>query len=353
MSSVLEKVGTFFDKLQQHQTDMPLWHEMPPSRIFPQTNMGAELKPNESYFELRINQLYLPYDRQWFSTYEPTVLATSGFSYGDSEAGLPFLVSPSLIDTGKPTPLGTVLSDTLIAGPAPYRGDGLTLAVILYASQKDNYLRKLLDVLGKTAGALDLSGSLQIYAKIANVVVDGIDELTPSLRAVLAYRKQFRPVKAGYFALIGTTGVKIDPNQLWVVNGQLLYGVDREKAQAFQSAEYVLYSINAVNRENFQNLPIFPVYREALRLATNARSHDTWEDAKLKMAEMIWAIQDSPDLTESDKEKLSTEWQAKIVALHKAAVDRTNLGAPEQAVSTALELLQQKQRARRLSVMKL
>ena len=147
-------------------------------RVDDPSGIGGTLKANEDYFEIRLNELFLMNQREWFTTYDPMAVAVSESKYGGQVAAVPFVVGPSMLESlGNRLPQGMVLSNTRICGPQPYRGDGVAITVLLYKLQHDDMLKKMLKLVEKTAKTLDLSGAIAVYSKIADAVLDGIDEI--------------------------------------------------------------------------------------------------------------------------------------------------------------------------------
>jgi hypothetical protein len=337
MATMMERVRALYSTLEESSATPPLWLPVPADHISPSKDVGFILEPDESYFEIRVAQLYLPYDRQWFKTRVPSLLVISEFAYDGEPTAVPLVVGPGLIHrTAQDLPVGMVFADTRVAGPTPYRGDGLSTTLVLYSMPRDNYLLKLIDTLTSIGSSLDLSIAGGAYAKVAGVVLDQIKELgADALSPVVGYRKEFRPVKTGSFAIINQTERTFDPADFWVVDGQLHHGASFASAEPFREAEYVLFSIASVSRENLQSLPVYGQYREVLAEANRSTTEQVWTAAKIKLSDLVWQIHSSPDLTDSDKTRLVKTWTDNVVAFKDDARKRSTLA--EHAVTPADE----------------
>ena len=102
---------------------------------------------------------------------------------------------------------GTVLKDTLIAGPYPYRGGDVDVTVRLYAAERDNKARAVLRTAERLTGAIADPGGIATFEKTTEAVVSAIESvfgLTPMrylAGARLAARKATLPFKSGYVAV--------------------------------------------------------------------------------------------------------------------------------------------------------
>ena len=91
-----------------------------------QTGVGGKLTAHEEYFELRLNELFLVDEREWFTTYDPMAVAIAEHRYDGKPAAVPFVVGRRYSRArAHRLPHGMVFADTRVAGPQPYRGDGL------------------------------------------------------------------------------------------------------------------------------------------------------------------------------------------------------------------------------------
>src|SRR5262245_55214215 len=105
---------------------------IPPSRT-DKPDVG-EFQPGRHYFVVRVNEMFLAYDREWLRTYLPMVTVVSEFQYSREKQSVPFVVGPSILEKyGMALPnTGLVISNTRVAGIHPFQGGRLNLAVVLY-----------------------------------------------------------------------------------------------------------------------------------------------------------------------------------------------------------------------------
>jgi hypothetical protein len=297
-------------------------------------------RPDEHYFVVRVNEMFLDYSRQWFSVYDPMVLVVSEFTYDTEDTAVPFVVGPSLLAKhGQEAPNGMVFSDTRVAGLHPYRGGRLTLAVVLSRVQRENYASKFLTVLEGAAGVLDFATALTTYVKVAGVVLDGVQSLFQmgnGTKPIVGYRKEFDPeagdvLGPGYFALIDADEMDVDLDKLWVRDHQLWAGDSSEASKPFRDADFVLYSIVRANaRTDERTLPFYPLFQRMQKSASSDNEAD-WQRAKADMSSLWQTLVLSPDLTTSQAKQLKQEYRATLADLLKQsredAAENATLGA--------------------------
>lgn len=351
MSGLIDRAKMLFQSAASDTSQLSHFIPIPAAQVDDQAGIGGTLKAHEEYFEVRLNELFLVNHREWFTTYDPMAVAVPEYKYHGQPAAVPFVVGPSMLESiGNRLPQGMVLADTRITGPQPYRGDGLAITVVLYKLQRDDMLRKMLKLVEKTAKTLDLSGAITVYSKIADAVLDGIDEVrgTGTASPVLGRRQEFLPVSCGYYALIDGTVARPTEDSLWVKNKQLMTGPKKEMASPFRAGDYLLFSISRVPREDLSGLPFYAVYSQVMQDAGRGARKDFWESAKVKMATLYSLLDESPDLTRGDAKDLADKWTKEMVLRRDRAVGLANLGPgqpaysseEEQRASRALRVLQ-------------
>jgi hypothetical protein len=94
------------------------------------------------YFTVRLNQMHLAENRQWWVTFDPLVVIVTEFNYDAKYIAIPQIVGPGLIpdpeSAGAPK-YGSVIEDILVAGPYPYRGGDVVISARFYRLQRNNF----------------------------------------------------------------------------------------------------------------------------------------------------------------------------------------------------------------------
>jgi hypothetical protein len=335
--SLSERWRGLWDDVRRGETRMPTRVTIAADRVaWPADEPGEAFQPNEHYFMVRVNELYLAYSREWFATFDPMVLVVSEFTYDKSELAVPFVVGPSLLESkGQEVPDGMIFSDTRVAGLHPYRGGRLTLSVVLSRVQRQNYAKKLLEIVESVAGVLDFGTSLSAYVKVGGVVLDGVSALfglEEGATPIVGYRKEFDPdagdpLGPSFFALIDAADEEVDQNALWVRENRLYQGPSLEESTPFRSADLVLYSIvQTAVRGDERILPFYPLFERVQQSATSTDEAD-WKRAKADMASLWQTLILSPDLTRPQSRQLATHYRAELDELLAEAKEMTPLGA--------------------------
>lgn len=346
MATLAERCSNIWNNMRKSPRQVPSGIMISSSQVEEKNNSDnipfTVIKPNKHYFQVRVNEMYLSFSREWFAEYDPMVFAVSEFVYDKKKEAIPFVVGPTMMEKfGKRLPKGMIFSDTRVAGLHPYRGGQLTLSIILYKVQTGNMVRKLLRLIENTANVLDFASALTTYLKVADVVIDGVESLLElgGSEPLIGLRKEFNPaddeLRPSYFVLINLPDTDIDTAKLWVRNRRLYYGDTLQSSEPFRDADFVLYSVTlAPQRSDLSTLPFYPQWEHTQREALDPRE-DSWLSAKANMASLMQSMLLSPDLTDQQALELVEEWRKKLVSFHKMAVDNANMSekkpkAPEQ-----------------------
>lgn len=156
MTTLGERLSSFWQAVEKSHREQPTYAMIAHDRVDTANTLATKLNTDQDYFEIRIKEMYLSNQREWFSKFDPMVCTIAEFGYGDEDRALPFVVGPSLVkQLGLEVPEGKMLyTNTLVAGPYPYRGGDLTVSVILYGLKVKNYADDLLKFVEGAAGIL-------------------------------------------------------------------------------------------------------------------------------------------------------------------------------------------------------
>lgn len=358
-SIFLETVTRLWEVIRRSPSFTPYCVSIPPDRV--DQASGMPFLPQEHYFQVRLNEMYLPYSRQWLSTYLPMAAALTEFQYGGAWQATPMVVGPGLIEEkGLPLPeSGLLFQDTRLAGLHPYIGGRVTVAVVLCRVERQNLARRFLGVLESISNGLEITPSWGIYLRIATTVLDGLQALLDGgqVQPLLGFRKEFdpdsgSPFASGYFALIANPPSGFDENKLWVKGNRLCYGETSESAlpvqgrsraaaasaNPLQSCEFVLYSLaQSARRSDLNLLPFYPLWERVQREAAHP-GEDHWLSAKANMLSLYQTLITSPDLTQSQARELVDDYVARMREIHQMAKSLGELearalieGSPQEA----------------------
>lgn len=348
MKSLVERCGDIWKSIRQSPAKIPTQVAISTDHVDEGEKLGNAFRKDEHYFQVRINEMYLDYARKWFSNYDPMVFVVSEFTYDKEMKTVPLVVGPTMMEKyfkkKEEIPKGMVFSDTRVAGLHPYCGGRLNLSVVLCQLKRGDYIQKFVPMVEKACSVLPFSTELSTYLKIAEVVVDGIEEVLGSnnTKPLIGFRKDFDPdagglLKPGYFALINMDQKKLDSNKLWVSENRLYYGEGIKESEPFRYADYVLYSITQTDeRSDEMMLPFYPQWERVIQEATVPRD-EYWKNAKAYMSVVYQTMMLSPDLTPNHASKLYQKYLSRMKLLHENALESVRMGAQEKPKPTNLD----------------
>lgn len=338
MSSISDRMNKLWENARRGHSALQSALIIPKENIVPPLVYSSALQAHKHYFQIRINQLFLKYDREWFATFDPTVMVATDFLYGSSRVSVPSMVGPRIFESkGVSVPTGSIISDTRVAGLYPYRGGRISLKFVLYKTQRDNKLRQLLNLLENTAGAIDYGTALSQYLRIADAIVSGIEGLLGIGQTVpvLAYSKEFDPTAGdelaeSYILLIDRPERELNTREFWVINNKLYTGSSPSSVVPYEATDFVLVSLRkTTERDDIQSLPFYPMWEQAVKEAT-LPYEGHWKLAKASLASLYQAMVLSPDLTEDHVTTLRGHFIELLQQRRQEAVELSSLSTSQE-----------------------
>jgi len=360
----------FWDKLAERikrsERPSPSTVTIPRNHIDKNQNSELDYKftKDQHYFQVMINEMYLTEQRRGLVNVDPLVYTVCEFSYKKKTQIVPFLVGPSMLkEKGVPDQYsqGIIIRNTSVSGLHPYRGEGLTLAIVLLEARQ-NALRPLLSVIERISGALNFSPALAPYMSVAGVLMEGFEAFfnAGGVEPLVGLRDSYGPnynipFQPGYYALIDAPG--IDEGKLWVKKNQLMIGDSLKSAGPFRQADFVLYSFigpEENKRDDLDKLPFSETWDKVRDEAASPVDDPDYKNALVQMGALYRYLVSSPDLTEDHADELAENWFARMDAIHKKA-KMFGLQAGEEEMSDeerAAKARQDKTRRRVLEIVK-
>ena len=266
-------------------------------------------EPQQHYFTVRVNEMFLSEKRKWFREIEPMVFCLTSYIYGEQEIDNPFIVGRNLLETKmQNVPEGMVFNDTRVAGIHPFSGGRLVVSIALCQAVTTDYLANSLEFIEKISGVFseNITSLIGNYLKIANVVIGGIDKLLDSkaVQPLFGFRQEFDRdandhFSPGYFVMIDKSNADWNANNFFIKQNRLYYGNDAATAKAFREDEYVLFSVT--KSEERSDIKLLPVYQSYKKILEELKVKEVSQDHKDKIKDMLRVLniemQASPDLT--------------------------------------------------------
>jgi hypothetical protein len=308
MSCMLSRFSDTLESMLAGHTPGPEIGFLPEDNCKPAGVVGRTIAKDRMYFELRAHEMFLASNRVLWATHDPVAVVAVSFIYNGEVISIPRVVGPSLVTaaggpSGAPGQAmhGTVLKDTLIAGPYPYRGGDVDVTVRLYAAQRDNKVRAVLRTAERLTAAIADPGGIATFERTTEAVVSAIESvfgLAPMrylAGARLAARKAVQPFRSGYVAVLVPPASRL---------GALNVSDDRlccdtcEGHRPFEGSDFVLLGIHGKEyRDDESRLPFYRLRNRAFRAV--ADGEESWQRAKGYLISAYQEMTDSPDLTQA------------------------------------------------------
>ncbi|MEM1073730.1 MAG: hypothetical protein AAGI36_04720 [Pseudomonadota bacterium] len=335
--SLLARSKNVFNALAASPARLPTRIEIPSKNVDEPGKLGAPLSRNQCYFQIRVNEMFLAEERQWFKTFFPMVYVGTEFQYDGEEVAIPFVIGPDTL--GPAIGNGSqdvVFRNTRVAGISPYRGGRLSMTLVLYRVTETNLSENLLGMVERLAGALDFATAISVYTKIAGALLDGIELLTGDggTSPVLGHRIELDPdagdeINPAYFAFVDMPEEELGKYTLWIVKDRLMHGPSMDQAKPFRDADFVLTSIASTpERSDMDMLSFSDTWKRVLKEAA-VPSEDGYTSAKSNLVSLAQTMLLSPDLIEEHAELLSDDYGLRMQSAHLRAVKRANLSDEE------------------------
>jgi hypothetical protein len=267
--------------------------------------LSTAIEPNRCYFEFRLSQMFLRNRREYWYEYLPFAIMISKFIYDDKPRTIPFIVGSQLLQSIEQYLDGGYVEylNTRVAGPIPYAGDDVSLFVGLFRTQVRDLSKNLFSFLENIVSAFDIT-QMSKYLAIAGPVCTGLGSLL-GMRAMelrLGTWSEFsytendtRQFRDCYLAYINCPEEAIVPKELWVKNGRLYIGEDKQSIEPLRQYDFCLIRIKRLeHRNDYITLPFHRLWKEAKNLIWNGK-HTEADTILLSLSQEL-AI--SPDLTQ-------------------------------------------------------
>lgn len=326
MSGVFETVSHIWSEMRAGRQPLPTVTTIPPDHCRPADTVGYPISRDQMYFTVRINEMHLAENRQWWSIYDPLVVVVTEFNHGQERVAIPTVIGPNLIRKQAPSDrprYGAVLLDARVTGPHPYRGGDLDVSVSFYQVQRANHARSLLKVVDSLSGSLGGTGDLPLIAKTGGALLEGVEGLLgleetnylAGHRIAMAI-SPLDPFTAGFSALIAPPAPKDDVSLR--VEDRRLYIAANGGVRPYRDSDFVLLSITGMEVRGDENLlPFYPLKVDALTAVW-----DGDDGVKRGKANLIAAYQQmrrSPDVTAAEASRLFDAWLQEFEAEKKRA----------------------------------
>jgi hypothetical protein len=326
MSGMFDPVARLWKEIRAGRQPLATVAAIPPERCGPANAAGYSIARDQMYFTIRINQMHLAENRQWWTVHDPLVVVVTEFNHAQERAAIPTVIGPNLIRKQTPSDLpryGSVLLDTRVTGPHPYRGGDVDVSVSFYQVQRATHAHSLLKVVDSLSASLGGAGDLPLIAKTGGALLEGVEGLLglEETTYLAGHRismalSPLDPFTAGFSALIAPPAPK-NETSLRVDDRRLQIEADGG-ARPYYDSDFVLLSITGTEARGDENL--LPFY--GLKVDALAAVWDGEDGVKRGKANLIAAYQQmrrSPDVTVAEASRLFDVWLQEFEAEKKRA----------------------------------
>jgi hypothetical protein len=336
MSGFLDHLTSAWDRVRVGQQPVGRLQRVPDESCLPAGAAGQLIERDEMYFSVRVNQMELSMNRWFDTTYDPLVVVVTEFVYGGARVAIPSVIGPSLIQSGIPSGApryGTVLSDTRVTGPHPYRGGDVDISISFYRIKRSSMSDAILGIvesLARAAGA----GQLVAIAQTGKPLLEGVKALAgvrdteylAGQRTSVAMSGVL-PLKTQFLAVLMPSGDGADATPaLSVQDRRLFIRSDSTGLAPYRDTDFVLCSIEGSRQREDESLfPFYSLKRQAI--AAVSKGEDGFKLAKADLIIAYQQMQESADLTRTEVKALFDAWIEEFQEAKREARNLINMGS--------------------------
>lgn len=297
----------FLEKIRRSTYERRFYCRIPDNQVLDERITAKVVKPKESYFEVRLSEMFLRDKREYWVQYIPFVVVLTELlhDHETTEAtreAFPFLVTNHILG-----PVEQQVGDnhveyrnTRVAGPLPYMGEDMDLFVALYGSRTSDVSEKLFEFLGNVVSVMDVGG-LSAHLSVARNLKDSLSSLLniEGTKYRLGTRDSFtnregdpREFKECYLAYINCPEEDVEQNKLWVKDHRLHIGTE-ESHEPFRKYDYCLVRIDERKDRNHESLPFHKLWKQTEDMIIQGRH----AEADVMFRHLVQTVARSPDLT--------------------------------------------------------
>jgi hypothetical protein len=315
MSELLTGAASAWRQIRDGKMPLPVAEKIPDKHCFPAGVAGYPVFRDKMYFSIRVNEMYLRENFKWLTAYDPLVVVVVEFNYGKTRVVIPRIIGPDLITrhipSGQPQH-GTVLENTLVTGPHPYRGGDVDISIGFYRIERINYGRSLLKLVENLSGLFGVA-QLSMIVQTGKALLEGLQgvlglEQTAYLAGhrISAAPSPLQPFSAGFSALI-VPPTSQKPSDMLVRDGRL-YVKNADGVEArYTESDFVLMSVTGSQER--QDEKLFPFYELKVKaLAALMDGDDGLKRAKANLIAAYQQMRESEDLTGVEVGTLFDSW---------------------------------------------
>jgi hypothetical protein len=284
--------------------------------------------PRATYFELRLSQMFLQYQREYWRDFIPMASMMTEFIFNGSRTTIPILIGPERLASAQQVTRGDMVDyfNTRIAGPYPYQGDDISLFAGLFRVEVNNWAKRTISLFETVAEAFDPT-RLSSYISIARPLLTGLEgflgmkEVEMRLGRQKAYMQQ-----AGVTAPTDTAAsdvlqpafevhIRADVSQFppserrkfWVYENRLFYGENENTIRPYSGADFMLLRfVPLAARSDFVT---FDFHRVHWKKTEEFLAQGDEESARQEFRMLAVALARSEDIVDAQRRVLAQQYR--------------------------------------------
>ena len=271
---------------------------------------------DQAYFQIRLSEMFLRDDRELWRNFLPVTVCMTEFNFNGKQQVVPFIVSNEILKSIEKYADGNRVDyrNTRLTLPIPYIGGDVSVFVGLYRITRTDLALNFFSFMGSIVKVFDTSGITK-YVELAGPLSVGLEQFLgmADVEFRVGTRQAFGDSKPadsafreGYWVFMNCAENAVDPNTLWVKDGQLKrIGISGESH--FDQNDYCLIQIEYLEERNdYTVLPFHAQWEAAKTLIWNGET----EKAKAKFMVLAQELAVSPDLTKKHRISLMLVYKA-------------------------------------------
>jgi len=316
-----------FSKLFYRQAKRDTTIFLPKHRVAsPSPDYGVPIRPRTAYCRMRLVEMRLSTDQEFFVERYPMVHAAISFVHGTERREIPALAGPGRIKNLTKTNLNRVITYNEPLTPLfPFNRDDVQIEAGLFSVPNNEAIKRFISAMEQVSGLLAVPELVPVL-KLIGPAYDGIESVLGlnESRLEIGYRDTFtaaansdNKLRSGYFAVIQSAQKPVEAEKLCIVNNSLhtgALGTNGEFLRDHQLLDGYSYMLFRIEQEPTQDWGSFESIKSLVRRLQDAvlkkqPSDDLWASIKL-------TVYQSDDLLDD------TDYKDKMLAKIKAETRR-------------------------------
>lgn len=351
-------LGELVGKIRQRESIEYASFPIPSQRVVltPDAGSIATYTPWETYFEVRMTQMHLRNQGEYWRDFLPLGSILLEFTFEGKQQTVPVVVGPDRLKQAQKFEKDDRVSyfNVRIAGPYPYEGDDVSLFVGLFRMQTHDWAKQALGLLENVAEAFDTT-RLTSFLDISGPIVGGIEAFldmddiefrvgdqrsfataptppTVSTSGTSAFNL-FAPRYIVYIRVRSTELPDQQRTRFWVKDGRLTTGTSADDLEDYRESDFILVQLRAMTTRS--DYTRFDFHRRDWKKVSDYLSEGN-QDAALKAWQLLIAnLAQTTDVLPRQRRALLDFYKGRYRAeldFHEAAKDPLRDSTPLEPV---------------------